>query len=117
MKKLTFMAITAALTLVSCTQGKVSELIQKAEQGDAQAQLEYGRLLKTTGNGVEQDWSLAVTMLQRSAEQGNPETQYKICNCYQTGQGTEQDLTKARQWYQLSADQGYPDAIEALRSL
>lgn len=108
MKKLSFMAITAALTLVSCTQGKVSELIQKAEQGDAQAQLEYGRLLKTTGNGVEQDWSLAVTMLQRSAEQGNPDAQWELGLMYENGNHVTADATKALDLYRSSADAGSP---------
>lgn len=70
MKKILLMALT--VLLASCTNNsKVSELIKKAEQGDAVAQLEYGRLLKTLGNGVEQDWQKAVEMLQRAAEQGN----------------------------------------------
>lgn len=70
MKKILLMALT--VLLVSCTNNsKVTELIKKAEQGDAAAQLEYGRLLKTSGNGVEQDWQKAVEMLQRAAEQGN----------------------------------------------
>lgn len=230
--KLSIMALIGALTLTACTDGKVAEIIKKAEQGDSQAQLQYARLLKTTGNGVDQDWTKAVEMLSRSAQQGNadaqwelglmyenadhiskdeaqaldlyrksadagspiglylvahcyqhgivveedravsdslysksyeqlmllapqediyvlnfvgcalfwgdgvavdrakafgyyltsaqkgnPETQYKIGNCYETGQGTAQDMTHALGWYQRSAAQGYPDAIKALERL
>lgn len=230
--KLSIMALIGALTLTACTDGKVAEIIKKAEQGDSQAQLQYARLLKTTGNGVDQDWTKAVEMLSRSAQQrnadaqwelglmyenadhiskdeaqaldlyrksadagspiglylvahcyqhgivveedravsdslygksyeqlmllapqediyvlnfvgsalfwgdgvavdrakafgyyltsaqkGNPETQYKIGNCYETGQGTAQDMTQALGWYQRSAAQGYPDAIKALERL
>ena len=49
-----------------------------------------------------------------SAQKGNPETQYKVGNCYETGQGTKTDVEQALYWYQKAAAQGYPDAIDAI---
>lgn len=63
MRKILLMAF--AVLLASCANNsKVSEIIKQAEQGDAAAQIEYGRLLKTSGNGVEQDWQKAVLRAQ-----------------------------------------------------
>lgn len=107
MNKLIIMSITAILILASCT-GKVSDVIQKAEQGDAKAQLEYGRLLKTTGNGVEQDWNKAVDMLQRSADSGNPDAQWELGLMYEFENHVAKDEAKALSLYRRSADAGSP---------
>lgn len=101
--------MTLAGLLVSCTTNpKISELIKKAEQGDAIAQLEYGRLLKTSGNGVEQDWQKAVEMLQRSADQGNADAQWELGLMYEFSNHVIQDASKALEFYRKSADSGSP---------
>lgn len=69
------------------------------------------------GDGIEPDREKAFGYYLTSAQKGNPETQYKIGNCYKTGQGTAQNMTEALHWHQLSAAQGYPDAIDALARL
>ena len=102
------------MALAACS-GNVSEIIKKAEQGDASAQLAYGRLLKTQGNGVDQDWEKAVTMLQRSADQGNHDAQWELGLMYEFANHVEKD--EALRWYRISADQGYPEAIEALKRI
>lgn len=114
MKKLLIMTITGIMALAACS-GNVSEIIKKAEQGDASAQLTYGRLLKTQGNGVDQDWEKAVTMLQRSADQGNHDAQWELGLMYEFANHVEKD--EALRWYRISADQGYPEAIEALKRI
>lgn len=66
------------------------------------------------GDGVPQDRTKAAQLYLRSAELGNPETQYKIATCYEQGIGVEQDLNRAMHWYQESAKQGWPDAVTRL---
>lgn len=66
------------------------------------------------GDGVEQDRVKAAECYLRSAELGNPETQYKIATMYETGDGVEQDLDKAMLWYQQAAEQGWQAAIDRL---
>ncbi len=101
------MATVAALTLASCS-GDVQELINKAEHGDATAQLEYARLLKTCGNGVDQDWDKAVRMLQLSAEQGNCDAQWELGALYEFENHVAKDEKKALSLYKKSADAGSP---------
>ena len=102
--------------LASCTNNnsKVSDLIKKAEQGDAAAQLEYGRLLKTTGNGVEQDWKKAVEMLQRAADNGNADAQWELGLMYEFSNQVTQDESKALELYRKSADAGSPIGLYML---
>lgn len=101
------MAISGVLTLSACTGG-VKEIIQKAEQGDAEAQLTYGRLLKTTGNGVDQDWQKAVEMLELASENGNADAQWELGLMYEYANHVGQDQAKALELYRKSADAGSP---------
>ena len=113
MKKLLSMAITTILTLASCS-GNVSEIINRAEQGDADAQLEYARLLKTTGNGVEQDWQRAVEMLQMSAASGNHDAEWELGAMYEFANHIPQDSAKAIELYRKSAESGSPIGLYML---
>lgn len=102
-------AISALLTLGACSGGGgVSDIIKNAEQGDAVAQLDYGRLLKTTGNGVEQDWKKAVDMLQLSSDNGNSDAQWELGLMYEYGNHVSVDQAKALELYRRSADSGSP---------
>lgn len=101
------MAITAVLSLMACTSN-VSDIIAKAQQGDAEAQLQYARLLKTTGNGVEQDWPKAIEMLHLSANSGNADAQWELGLMYEFSDKMKQDHGKALELYQSSADAGSP---------
>lgn len=105
MKKLLIM--TLASLLASCASN-VSDTIRRAEQGDPAAQLEYGRLLKTTGNGVEQDWQKAVQMLQLASDNGNPDAQWELGLMYEYANHVAQDQAKALELYRSSADAGSP---------
>lgn len=99
--------LAAAFLLSACTDG-ISGIIEKAEQGDPHAQLEYGRLLKTTGNGVEQDWQKAVEMLQKSADNGNCDAQWELGLMYEFSDKVVPDEAKALDLYRRSADGGSP---------
>lgn len=67
------------------------------------------------GDGVEEDRVKAAECYLRSAELGNPETQYKIATCYESGIGVKKDLDKALYWYQQAAEQGWQVAIDRLK--
>lgn len=98
----------ADVTTGTSQEMEVSELISKAAEGDATAQLAYGRLLKTTGNGVEQDWTKAVEMLQQAAAQGNADAQWELGLMYEYANHVDKDETRALELYRSSADQGSP---------
>lgn len=74
------------------------ELEQRAEAGDAQAQMEWA-MCCFDGQGVPQDPAKAVEWLIKSSDQGNPEAQYALAICYESGEGTDQDLGKAKELF------------------
>lgn len=100
--------MTLAVLLASCSTNPNTDLIKKAEQGDAEAQLAYGRLLKTSGNGVDQDWTKAVEMLERSAKNGNADAQWELGLMYEYANHVVQDQARALELYRNSADAGNP---------
>lgn len=102
------MALTVATLFSSCTRNRVSDIIQRAEQGDAVSQLAYGRLLKTTGQGVDQDWAKSVEMLQLAADAGNSDAQWELGLMYEYANHVDEDQPRALSLYRSSADAGNP---------
>lgn len=84
------------------------------DQNDEKVLLNFLGSAYYWGDGVPQDRTKAAQLYLRSAELGNPETQYKIATCYEQGIGVDQDINKAMYWYQESAKQGWPDAEKRL---
>ena len=94
----------------------VYELLQKAaEQGEPQAQLHLGAMY-FTGQGVRQDYALAVQWLQKAATQGIPEAQFNLGSMYYNGQGVTQNYDLAVQWWQNAAKQGHREAQKILKN-
>lgn len=58
------------------------------------------------GEGVEQNFSEAVSYYRISAEEGDPEGQYNYGLSYYNGNGVNQDYNEALKWFRLAADQG-----------
>lgn len=56
------------------------------------------------------EYTKAVPILQKYAEQGNSEAQNKLGICYESGKGVNQDFSKAAFWYEKAASQDYPAA-------
>lgn len=68
----------------------ISELQQKAEMGDAQAQLELAYCL-LIGKDIASDRDAAFQWLNKSAELGNPEAQLALGLCFMNGQVSHND--------------------------
>ncbi|MES2925088.1 MAG: tetratricopeptide repeat protein [Verrucomicrobiota bacterium] len=83
----------------------VVELVAKAQQGDAAAQLELGGIY-SKGQGVTKDVAEAVKWLTQAAEQGNAEAQMKLGAMYVGGRGVLKNSTEAAKWFTMSANQG-----------
>ena len=75
----------------------LTELRQKAEQGDAKAQCRLGSLYKFD-EGIPQDYKEAVKWFTKAAEQGDAEAQWLLGNCYKFGQGVPLDSARALDW-------------------
>ena len=85
------------------------QLLEHAEQGDAQAQYEVGRRF-WNGDGVDQDHKQAADWFDRAVRQGLAAAQCALGLCYERGDGVEQDMWQAAAWYQWAAQQ---DDVEA----
>ncbi len=89
-------------------------LRQKAEQGDAKAQLDLG-LKYVKGDGVPQDNSLAASWFGKAAEQGDATAQSMLCIAYLRGNlGVPQDYVEAYKWMSLAAATATGDGLKVL---
>jgi uncharacterized protein len=76
-----------------------------AEQGDAEAQFNLGRMYYN-GEGVSQDDAEAVKWYRKAADQGHTEAQFNLVEIYSYGEGVQQDFEEAANWYRKAAEQG-----------
>ena len=88
-------------------------LRQRAEAGDAQAQMAMGYRYDT-GAGVPKDASEALGWYRRAADQGEVTAQSNIGVAYHYGRGVAVDLVEAKRWYLKAADQKFPQALHNL---
>ena len=84
---------------------KLTEIRDKAEKGDAKAQLELGKVFSNGELGVEKDQQEAVKWLRKSAEQNNADAQDCLGFCYKYGLGVAKDDAEAVKWYRKGAEQ------------
>lgn len=80
-------------------------LRERAEAGDAQAQLNFGALL-ATGRGGTPDPAQAARWYRKAASQGNPSAQYNLGTLYAQGEGVKRDMSEAVRWWRKAAEQG-----------
>lgn len=88
------------------------QLIERAHQGDAEAQYKLGYVYFVT-----QVYEEATRWLEKAAEQGIAEAQYDLGVMYAKGEGVMQDDMQAVYWFTKAAEQGFADAKEALKKL
>ena len=89
------------------------EILERAEQGNAQAEYLLGRRYYF-GEGVTQDREKAAQWHTKAANQGHATAQYVLGLLYSTGDGVHQDKEKAVAWITRAAGQGLAEAQFAL---
>ena len=88
------------------------ELFQlAADQGSTLAINDIGWVYYK-GDGVEQDYNLAVKYFKEAAEQENMYALFNLGMCYQDGTGVEKDIEIAAELYQRAIDHGYEPTEE-----
>lgn len=97
--------ILAMIAVPLANSEGVADLIQRAEKGEAAAQLELGGIY-TKGEGVTKDVAEGVKWLTAAAEQGNAEAQMKLGGLYVGGRGVLKNSIVAAKWFTMSAKQG-----------
>ena len=85
------------------------EVRKSAEQGNADAQFNLGRLYHE-GQSVPQNYVEAVFWFRKAAEQGVAEAQFNLGRLYHKGHGVPQDDAQSAAWYRKAAEQGDADA-------
>lgn len=92
------------------------DYLKLAEQGDSKAQFNLGNCY-CNGQGVQQDYQLAVQWYMKAAEQGDSDAQFNLGFCYENGYGVQPNGEQAKYWYELAANQGQQDAINRLEQV
>ena len=93
----------------NATASKLDALLEKAKDGDPNAQFTLA-VLYETGTGVPKDPIKAAEWFQKAAEQGDVKAQFKLANMYEKGEGIPKDSAKAEEWYRKAAEEGYANA-------
>lgn len=88
---------------------QLQALIEKAEQGDMQAQSNLANRYYL-GEGITQDVKLAALWYEKLANNGVAEAQLTLGLIYIRGEGVKQDNAKALHWLNLAAEQRLPMA-------
>jgi TPR repeat protein len=90
---------------VLVTAKYLAELRAKADNGDAEAQVDLG-LNYFLGLGLAKDPNEALKWFRKAADQGNANAQGLIGAMYAQGVTVPKDLAVAAKWFRMAADQG-----------
>ena len=97
-------------------KSKLEQYCNDAEQGNAEAQFQMGKLY-WGDNCVLENPFVAAKWFRKAAEQGHLEAQYQLGECYYEGfnlWGVEIDEFEAVKWYRKAAAQGHIGAQKKL---
>ena len=106
--------VTALCFSVVLRAEDFSSLLQKAQNGDAKAQVQLGYNYEMGYDGAPKDMSKAIYWYRESANKGNATAQYNLGNLYRQGIGVTRNDEVAADWYRKAAAKGYVDAINWL---
>jgi TPR repeat protein len=91
--------------LVPALQKPLRErLLERAQQGDAEAQYDLAKNLEAGRIGLKRDLTQAEHWYRKAAEQGDPFAQAGLAILYQFGKGVKADPVEACMWYTLAAE-------------
>ena len=91
----------------------ISDLMARAEKGEAAAQLELAAI-HAAGEGVAKDQAAAARWIVKAAEQGDVPAQVMLGHRYLKGEGVARSVEEALKWFSKAAEQGDPEAQMAL---
>lgn len=80
-----------------------TNLQERAEKGDPEAEFTLGTLYEAGRGGRKKDFLLAEHWYRLSAEQGNPFAQASLGIFYRFGKGVPQDYVEAYKWFSIAA--------------
>ena len=101
----TLLVISGCQTTPPATPSALAVIAQRAQSGDATAQLQLAAFY-SRGEGVETNYPESARWLTLAAQQNNAAAQGILATLYYEGIGVPQDYTQAARWARTSAMQG-----------
>jgi TPR repeat protein len=92
------------------SKAEITRIMDLATAGDAHAQAALGQAY-ADGNGVAQNFDLALKWYHKAADQGNADAENEIGVMYRTGSGVEKSKEEAVTWYREAARLGNGQAM------
>jgi len=89
---------------------ELEALRKKAEQGDAEAQLNLGTMYGSGRDGAGQNATEAIKWLRKAADQGEKHAQNYLGIMYSQGRGVAKDEAEGVKWFRKAAEQGYAES-------
>jgi uncharacterized protein len=79
-------------------------LKERAAAGDAEAQFSLGKNYEAGRSGLKQDYAMAASWYQKSADQGNVYAQASLGILYHSGKGLPHDDVQSEMWLIIAAE-------------
>ena len=93
------------------------DIIDAANEGNAQAQYEVGALHVLGLGGAPKNSKLVLEWAAKAAEQGHAGSLYYMGICNEEGRGIESNITKAKELYIRAAEEGHGGAANNLGAM
>ncbi len=94
----------------------VKDVLQRAKEGDPDAQYEMGMRYRT-GDGVFEDEQESVRWLGSAADGGNVDAMYEMGVSFDLGIGLPIDEFAAEEWYRKAAEHGHEKAKKIIEEM
>ena len=110
------LGLTIIVSFLYRDKSDLEILLDKAEDGDSEAQYEVGWMYDTgqsaldTGESVPVDDTEAFKWYRKAAEQDDADAQYSLGGMYQNGEGVVKDNVEALKWFRKAAEQDNANA-------
>ena len=102
-KTATLVTIAALLALPAPAQKPLRErLLERAQQGDAEAQFDLAKNYETGRIGLPKDFVQAEHWYRAAAAQGEPFAQASLGIMFNFGKGVRPDYVQAYMWYEIA---------------
>jgi len=95
---------------------EIVQLVERAERGDVNAQLELGHAY-SKGEKVDKNYEISKDFFEKAAAQGDPEAMTALGIIYFLGRGVTQDYVKSRELFEKAVNQGYLPALQCLSKI
>jgi uncharacterized protein len=89
-------------------------LRERAAAGDAEAQFSLGKNYEAGRSGLKQDYAMAASWYQKSADQGNAYAQASLGILYHSGKGLPHDDVQSEMWLIIAAEHVQKDDRETI---